>query len=88
MMFLATASPPSLTSPPHVPYLLSVPPCVYGFKAHPATFIEDSDLNKPCSLHLHLGCVDVVCKLILIPPRAWQVTWKPVVTRREVFRCY
>ena len=26
---------------------------------------------------LHLGCVVAVWKLILIPPRAWQVTWKP-----------
>ena len=55
MMFLATAPPPSLTSPPHVPYLLSVPPCVHGFKAHPATFIEDSDLNKPRSLPIVIG---------------------------------
>ena len=29
-----------------------------------------------------------VWKLILIPSRAWQVTWKPVVTRREVSRCF
>ena len=26
---------------------------------------------------LHPGCVVAVWKLILIPPRAWQVTWKP-----------
>ena len=29
-------------------------------------------------LHLHLGCVVAVWKLILILPRAWQVKWKPV----------
>ena len=38
--------------------------------------------------NLHPGCVVAVWKLILIPPCVWQVTWKPVVTRGEVFRCY
>ena len=38
---------------------------------------------KRCECRCQLLYVDY---LILIPPRPWQVTWKPVVTRREVIR--
>ena len=60
--------------------LCCMPDCPAGLRR----FLSEISWHR----HLHPGCVVAVWKLILIPPRAWQVTWKPVVTRREVSRCY
>ncbi len=47
---------------------------------------HDQDCGPFCWYGRFVVCTRVVAvwKLILIPPRAWQLMWKPVVTRRAV----